>query len=179
MTTPKNDPYWQGPDERAGVPTEHDPVERPSHYILPSGIEVIQAVEHLPLCRGAAVQYILRAGHKAGVDEIEDLKKARWNIEREIRRMEALRAAPCEVGSDLCPEHGVPLTFRRPDDMNEVGGCEACDADPTFYESRMVTYVPPQKKAPKKAITRRAVEAALAEAATQVCEKKSPKRRAR
>lgn len=146
MTDPTNDPYWQGPDERARMPVDHDPVNRPSHYLLPSGIEVIQAIEHLPFCRGAAVKYIIRAGNKAGADELQDLKKARWNIKREIRRMEALRAAPCEVGPECVEVTPGIATFQEDD-----GSTTEVD-----FASRIVTYVPPPKAKAKRAAKRRA-----------------------
>ena len=67
-----------------------DPVEHPSHYTgHPSGVECIQITEHMNFCRGNAVKYIWRAGDKG--DEIEDLRKARFYIDREIQRLEAAR----------------------------------------------------------------------------------------
>ena len=69
----------------------------------------------------------LARGHAAGEDTNRDLIGYGVLLLIAEEDEAALRAAPCEVGSDLCPEHGVPLTFRRPGDMNEVGGCEACD----------------------------------------------------
>lgn len=62
-----------------------DPVNRPAHYLAhPSGIECIQITEHMSFCLGNAMKYIWRADLKA--DAIEDLRKARWYIEREISR---------------------------------------------------------------------------------------------
>jgi hypothetical protein len=37
-------------------------------------------------CVGNAVKYLWRAGLKDGTDGIEDLRKARWYVEREIER---------------------------------------------------------------------------------------------
>jgi hypothetical protein len=57
----------------------------PSHYKShPSGIECIQITESMNFCLGNALKYIWRADLKN--DAIEDLKKARWYIEREIQR---------------------------------------------------------------------------------------------
>lgn len=65
----------------------HDPIERPSHYCVhPSGVECIQITEHMDFCLGNAIKYIWRAGLKG--DKIEDLKKAKWYIDREIKRRE-------------------------------------------------------------------------------------------
>lgn len=63
----------------------NDPIS-PQHYQThPSGIECIQVTEHMNFCKGNAIKYIWRAGEKD--DEIQDLKKARWYINREIQRL--------------------------------------------------------------------------------------------
>ena len=49
----------------------------------PSGVECIQIVEHMNFNLGSAVRCIWR--HQE--DEIEDLRKARWYIDREISRL--------------------------------------------------------------------------------------------
>lgn len=68
---------------------QNDPVNRPSHYTgHPSGVECIQITEHMNFCRGNAIKYIWRAGEKGC--EVEDLKKARWYIDREIARLEKI-----------------------------------------------------------------------------------------
>lgn len=67
---------------------DHDPVNRPRHYIShPSGVECITITQHMNYCRGNAIKYIWRAGDKG--DEIEDLRKARFYIDKEIERLEA------------------------------------------------------------------------------------------
>lgn len=73
-------------------PPENDAVNHPAHYTShPSGIEVIEIVRWMGYNRGNAVKYILRAGHKEGADEIEDLQKAAWYINDEILRLEKIR----------------------------------------------------------------------------------------
>jgi hypothetical protein len=63
----------------------NDPVNYPTHYLQhPSGVECIQITEHMGFNLGNAIKYIWRADLKA--DAIEDLRKARWYIEREIKR---------------------------------------------------------------------------------------------
>lgn len=71
-----------------------DNVEHPAHYTAhPSGVECITVVEHFNFCLGNAVKYIWRAGLKG--DAIEDLRKARFYIDREIdRRTRAEGGAP-------------------------------------------------------------------------------------
>jgi hypothetical protein len=66
-----------------------DPVNHPSHYTAhPSGVECIQVTEHYNFCLGNAIKYIWRAGLKSQ-DPVEDLKKARWYLDREIARLAA------------------------------------------------------------------------------------------
>lgn len=64
-----------------------DNVNKPKHYNShPSGVEVIRITEHMNFCLGNVIKYVLRADHKH--DAIEDLKKARWYLDREISRRE-------------------------------------------------------------------------------------------
>lgn len=68
--------------EEKNVP---DAVNHPPHYNLhPAGVECITIVEHMPFNIGNAIKYLWRCGLKN--DEIEDLEKARWYIDREIAR---------------------------------------------------------------------------------------------
>lgn len=62
----------------------------PSHYKngYSNGAEVIDITENLNFNRGNAVKYISRAGKKPGEDELKDLQKAKWYVEREISRVE-------------------------------------------------------------------------------------------
>lgn len=64
-----------------------DPVNHPAHYTAYNGIEVIQLTEQMNFNRGNAVKYIARAGIKDPATEIQDLEKAAWYINREIRRL--------------------------------------------------------------------------------------------
>lgn len=76
------------PSEAAGG-ERVDPVNHPPHYKShASGIECIQITEHMNFCLGNAIKYIWRAEEKGRM--IEDLKKARWYIDREIKRRESL-----------------------------------------------------------------------------------------
>ena len=62
-----------------------DNVNHPAHYTShPSGIECIQITEHMGFNLGNALKYIWRCDLKK--DAIEDLEKARWYIEREIKK---------------------------------------------------------------------------------------------
>lgn len=65
-----------------------DPVNHPPHYgAHPSGVECIEITEHMGFCLGNAIKYIWRADLKT--DAIEDLRKARWYLDREIARRES------------------------------------------------------------------------------------------
>ena len=62
-----------------------DPVNHPKHYTEhPSGIECIQITEHMSFNLGNALKYIWRCDLKK--DAVEDLRKARWYIDREIAK---------------------------------------------------------------------------------------------
>lgn len=66
-----------------------DNVNHPQHYQTDSGLEAIDVIEafFMPNALLANVfKYIARAGKKN--DRLEDLKKARWYLDREIARHE-------------------------------------------------------------------------------------------
>lgn len=64
-----------------------DLVNNPPHYKSPNGLEAIDVIEGFGLGfhRGNAVKYILRAGKKG--DATQDIRKARWYVERDLERM--------------------------------------------------------------------------------------------
>ena len=73
-----------------------DNVNHPAHYTWLKdlcGIEVIDITRHMNFCRGNALKYILRAGHKKDSSltdtekQIEDLNKAIWYLKDEIKRI--------------------------------------------------------------------------------------------
>lgn len=60
-------------------------VNHPKHYNAhPSGVECIDIVEHYNFNIGNTIKYLWRAGLKG--DAIEDLEKARWYLDREIKK---------------------------------------------------------------------------------------------
>ena len=71
---------------------DHDSeVNHPAHYTQYRGVEVIQLTEQMNFNRGNCVKYVARAGYKGDTsDEIKDLNKARWYLEREIAKLEEL-----------------------------------------------------------------------------------------
>ena len=72
--------------EEQGIRIEHDAVNHPSHYTR-GNIEVIDFIEdqQLPYHLGNVIKYIARAGYKG--DKLEDLKKARWYLDRYINEV--------------------------------------------------------------------------------------------
>ena len=68
--------------------SKHDPVNHPSHYIShPSGVECIEVTRHMTFNLGNAVKYLWRNGLKDGQPQVQDLRKAIWYIEDEIKRL--------------------------------------------------------------------------------------------
>lgn len=68
------------------VPKNEDVINHPSHYTR-GKIEVIDFIEdqQLPYHLGNVIKYIARAGYKG--DKLEDLKKARWYLDRYIKEV--------------------------------------------------------------------------------------------
>jgi len=98
LPTPE-DPSTQA--ERTSLPTpaaeptvkSEDPVNLPTHYRShPSGVECIEVTEHMNFCLGNAVKYLWRAGLKSSDTHLQDLRKARWYLDREITRIEKQQA---------------------------------------------------------------------------------------
>lgn len=68
-----------------------DAVNHPQHYGgADNPYEAIKVVEawDLGFCLGNTVKYISRAGKKTP-DVLEDLRKAKWYLDREIQKLEA------------------------------------------------------------------------------------------
>lgn len=67
----------------------HHPVNRPSHYTShPSGIECIEITRHMGFNLGNAIKYLWRNGLKNNTPAVQDLKKAVWYIQDEIKKLE-------------------------------------------------------------------------------------------
>lgn len=107
-----------------------DAVNKPSHYatLRPEPITVIEGWK-LSYKLGNVLKYIARHRNKGAT--IEDLKKARWYLDREIAQLEAAAEPqilkgppPVVVDGDKCPpgnpphshSWNVPLTITQGDD---------------------------------------------------------------
>lgn len=68
---------------------QYDPVERPSHYVQ-GPMEVIDIIEKYGFCDdfrlGNCVKYLFRHNLKGAA--LQDLKKARWYLDRYINAIE-------------------------------------------------------------------------------------------
>lgn len=75
--------------ENAQVNTNYDPVNSPAHY-TDGKIEVIDFIEDkgFGYNLGNCIKYISRAGKKDVNKTVEDLKKAAWYLDRQIKRLE-------------------------------------------------------------------------------------------
>jgi hypothetical protein len=73
-------------DDRPRRAAAPDPVN-PNHY---QGDYVMRIIEDFKLdfLAGTIVKYLLRAGNKPGDSELQDLKKAKWYLERKIKNAE-------------------------------------------------------------------------------------------
>ena len=121
---------------------DHDSVNHPSHYTgHPSGIECIVIVEHFGFCLGNTIKYIWRAGLKDDAKSlkasaIQDLKKARWYLDRQIATMEGKPEAPPrtkEIPLQQCVTCGAellwfpwPLTTDNPGLKKGFHACMRC-----------------------------------------------------
>lgn len=67
---------------------KEDKINHPKHYTShPSGVECIEITQHHNFCIGNIIKYLWRAGLKGENTKLEDLKKARWYLDREIARL--------------------------------------------------------------------------------------------
>ncbi len=71
--------------------SENDLVKKPAHYTWLSGVECDDVAKHFSFRRGQIIKYIWRAKHKG--NELRDLKKAAYFLEREIKDLEGEKNA--------------------------------------------------------------------------------------
>lgn len=65
-------------------------IYNPDYYRLTPTVETIDVAECLLFNRGNVVKYVVRAGVKNPETDLQDLRKAKWYLEREIARMETV-----------------------------------------------------------------------------------------
>lgn len=67
---------------------KNDPVNNPKHYLNhPSGIECIEITRHMTFNIGNAIKYLWRNGQKDQNPAVQDLEKAVFYINDEIKRI--------------------------------------------------------------------------------------------
>ncbi|WP_367582354.1 DUF3310 domain-containing protein [Tsukamurella tyrosinosolvens] len=82
-------PYPSIFKEKSRAEKKNDPIDNPQHYTR-GGIEVWDFIDayELGFELGNVVKYVSRAGKKNPSTEVEDLKKARANLDRRIEKLE-------------------------------------------------------------------------------------------
>ena len=97
----------------------HDSINNPSHYAEGRAHEPIAVIEDwgLNYRLGNTVKYISRAGRKQNA--LEDLKKARWYLDREIESLEP--SVPFAATYEDILEDAVHAATEGEDLLNEYG----------------------------------------------------------
>jgi hypothetical protein len=80
-------------------------INHPAHYGGDTVYEAIKVIEAwgLGFCLGNCVKYISRAGKKDPATELQDLKKARWYLDREIAQREPPPPPPAAFRTERIP----------------------------------------------------------------------------
>lgn len=95
----------------------NDQVNHPKHYTEhPSGVECIQIVEHMGFNLGNVIKYIWRADLKGYSNQ--DLEKARWYLDREIKKRKAIGSGSESANQSLVgtPVETPSTKSERPND---------------------------------------------------------------
>ena len=82
---PNREILWQRDTQQV------DNINHPSHYTSdPSGVECIEITRHRNFNIGNAIKYLWRNGLKDSDSQVQDLQKAAWYINDEIKRLESI-----------------------------------------------------------------------------------------
>lgn len=93
-----------------------DNVNHPKHYNSnPSGVECIQVARHMNFNLGNAIKYLWRAGSKGNI--VEDLQKAIWYIDDEIKRITGITALAGTKAGDQVEAREVAISSPTAEDM--------------------------------------------------------------
>lgn len=90
MSTPVPKPTLQDLINAGVLVEPEEAVDHPAHYGgVDNPYEAIKVIEawDLGFCLGNTVKYLSRAGRKDPAKTLEDLEKAAWYLNREIRRL--------------------------------------------------------------------------------------------
>jgi len=116
-----SDFYWTG----TGMKRKDSAISPPHYQGHPSGVECIQITEHMNFNLGNAVKYVWLCGLK--LDAIEDLKKAKWYLEREIALREAVNEERCSY--ELEWESPDKPLCKHPENNKGICSPEHCPLD--------------------------------------------------
>jgi hypothetical protein len=107
-----------------------DNVNHPAHY-AESKHEPIDVIEDwgLGFHLGNVVKYVARAGKKDPTKVLEDLKKARWYLDRHIKNLEVDEKVNCIVGpaneiGPRCPKCSLVMIIHEGEYK-----CPMCNAE--------------------------------------------------
>ena len=67
-----------------GVKTKVPDKTEPAHYDGANGSRLIDITSCCDFVTGNAIKYLFRAGRKSGESAMDDLRKARWYVEKAI-----------------------------------------------------------------------------------------------
>lgn len=82
-------------------------VDHPSHYnVHPSGVECIDVVRHMGFNLGNVVKYLWRSGEKDQEPSLQDLEKAAWYLNDEIRKRKQDLESEYEDNTEVDPLAG-------------------------------------------------------------------------
>lgn len=100
-----------------------DNINHPAHYTQINGLECIDVAEQFGYNRGNAIKYLWRAGVKSKETKVEDLKKARWYVNREIggikdQQKRIYVASPYTKGDKI---ENVRASLRAGDEILRMG----------------------------------------------------------
>lgn len=107
----------------------NDPVNHPKHYTSdPSGIECIQITRHRNFNIGNAIKYLWRAGLKDKDTNVQDLEKAIWYIQDEIKMLKNVGTPePIPAGKLYEVPLGYTLNDRKEIDPPPI--CKTCGTE--------------------------------------------------
>lgn len=103
-------------------PDSFDIVDRPSHYTEGRKFEPIDVIQdwELSFLLGNVVKYISRAGRKGDDKELQDLKKARFYLQRQIDQLE---------------ESDIPFSFGFEEYADDIWNAER-----EYWQTQSVTH---------------------------------------
>jgi len=90
---------------------EYDNVTKPKHYCThPSGVECIEITREMGFAIGSAFKYLYRCDKKENLTQ--DIQKAVWYIEDEIKRREGFRWKFMRENPFYLPQQDGPTTIK-------------------------------------------------------------------